>query len=429
IQDVSEPLKLDKYKIHTIEVVVDRISVKETVKKRLTDSIETALEVGQGAVTVLQPDEAKERTYSEKFSSESGFNIDEVTPRLFSFNSPYGACESCKGLGTKMEIDPELLVPDGDKPWINAIAPRTRGRSHYLMYYRAVMRELAQMYEVDPYQPFKKTAKSFMKKIFYGTGDSVWGKPFEGVIPYLERMFNNTDSDWLKDEISRFMSILPCPDCRGKRLKAEALAFKINGMNIAEVTHFSIKDAKTFFAGIQFNKAEQTISEQIIKEINRRLDFCINVGLDYLTLDRMSATLSGGEAERIRLATQVGSGLTGVIYILDEPSIGLHQKDNQRLLTTLHSLRDIGNTLIVVEHDEETIRKSDYIIDLGPGAGEYGGEIIYAGKTAGILKSKKSLTGQYLNGKRFIPVPKERHPFNHKRLLVIKGAVENNLKN
>ncbi|MCA9403351.1 MAG: excinuclease ABC subunit UvrA [Candidatus Omnitrophica bacterium] len=429
IQDVQEELKLDKYKMHTIEVVVDRIALKDSVKKRLTDSIETALEVGQGSVTVLQPDAESEKTYSEKFSSESGFNIDEVTPRLFSFNSPYGACESCNGLGTKMEIDPELLVPDGDKPWINAIAPRTRGRSHYLMYYRAVMRELAHMHDVDPYQPFKKTSRSFMKKIFYGTSDSIWGKPFEGVIPYLERMFQNTDSDWLKDEISRFMSVLPCPACNGSRMRPEALAFKINGLNIAEVNHFSIKDAKKFFAEVKLNKAEGEISEQIIKEINRRLDFCFNVGLDYLTLDRMSATLSGGEAERIRLATQVGSGLTGVIYILDEPSIGLHQKDNQRLLTTLHSLRDIGNTLIVVEHDEETIRKSDYIVDLGPGAGEYGGEIIYAGKTAGILKSKKSLTGQYLNGKRFIPVPAERRPLDPKRVLTVKGAEENNLKN
>ena len=268
-----------------------------------------------------------------------------------------------------------------------------------------------------------------MKKIFYGTGDSIWGKPFEGVIPYLERMFQNTDSDWLKDEISRFMSVLPCPACNGTRMRPEALAFRINGLNIAEVNHFSIKDAKKFFAEVKLNKAEGEISEQIIKEINRRLDFCFNVGLDYLTLDRMSATLSGGEAERIRLATQVGSGLTGVIYILDEPSIGLHQKDNQRLLTTLHSLRDIGNTLIVVEHDEETIRKSDYIVDLGPGAGEYGGEIIYAGKTAGILKSKKSLTGQYLNGKRFIPVPAERRPLDPKRVLTVKGAEENNLKN
>ena len=429
IQDVQEELKLDKYKMHTIEVVVDRIALKDSVKKRLTDSIETALEVGQGSVTVLQPEEETEKTYSEKFSSESGFNIDEVTPRLFSFNSPYGACESCNGLGTKMEIDPELLVPDSDKPWINAIAPRTRGRSHYLMYYRAVMRELAHIHNVDPYQPFKKTPKSFMKKIFYGTGDSIWGKPFEGVIPYLERMFQNTDSDWLKDEISRFMSVLPCPACNGTRMRPEALAFRINGLNIAEVNHFSIKDAKKFFAEVKLNKAEGEISEQIIKEINRRLDFCFNVGLDYLTLDRMSATLSGGEAERIRLATQVGSGLTGVIYILDEPSIGLHQKDNQRLLTTLHSLRDIGNTLIVVEHDEETIRKSDYIVDLGPGAGEYGGENIYAGKTAGILKSKKSLTGQYLNGKRFIPVPAERRPLDPKRVLTVKGAEENNLKN
>lgn len=429
IQDVTEAVLLDKYKNHTIEVVVDRISVKETIKKRLTDSVETALEVGDGSVTICFLDQNIEKTFSEKFSSESGFNIDEVTPRLFSFNSPYGACDSCSGIGTRMEIDPELLVPDNEKPWINAIAPRTRGRSHYLMYYRAVMRELAQLYEIDPYLPFKQLKNSFQKVLFYGSEDTIWDKPYEGVIPYLERMFNSTDSDWLKDEISRFMSVLPCPACHGVRLKPEALAFKINGLNIAQVNKFSIKEAKQFFTTIKLKKEQSQISEQIIKEINRRLDFCINVGLDYLTLDRMSATLSGGEAERIRLATQVGSGLTGVIYILDEPSIGLHQKDNQRLLSTLHSLRDIGNTLIVVEHDEETIRKSDYIIDLGPGAGEYGGEIIYAGKTSGILKSKKSLTGQYLSGKLTIPVPAKRRPIDPKRILSIKQASEHNLKN
>ncbi|MGE0267210.1 MAG: excinuclease ABC subunit UvrA [Candidatus Omnitrophota bacterium] len=429
VQDVNDPLQLDKYKMHTIEVVVDRISVKTSIKKRLTDSIETALEVGEGSVTVVYTDQNIEKTYSEKYSSESGFNIDEVTPRLFSFNSPYGACDGCNGLGTKMEIDPELLVPDPEKPWINAIAPRTKGRSHYLMYYRAVMRELAQLHDIDLAIPFQQLKNPFLKILFYGSNDHIWGKPYEGVIPYLERMFNNTDSDWLKDEISRFMSILPCPTCHGVRLKPEALAFKINGLNISEVTKFSIKEAKQYFTSIKLKKEHTQISEQIIKEINRRLDFCINVGLDYLTLDRMSATLSGGEAERIRLATQVGSGLTGVIYILDEPSIGLHQKDNQRLLSTLHSLRDIGNTLIVVEHDEETIRKSDFIIDLGPGAGEYGGEIIYAGKTSGILKSKKSLTGQYLSGKLSIPVPENRRPVNPKRILSIKQASENNLKN
>ncbi|MBP9854265.1 MAG: excinuclease ABC subunit UvrA [Candidatus Omnitrophica bacterium] len=429
IQEITEPVKLDKYKIHTIEVVVDRISVKEGIKKRLTDSVETALEVGEGSVTIFYPDQDTEKTFSEKFSSESGFNIDEVTPRLFSFNSPYGACPSCNGLGTRMEIDPELLVPDREKPWVNAIAPRTKGRSHYLMYYRAVMRELAQLHDVDPYTNFQELKSSFIKILFYGSGDTIWGKPYEGVIPYLERMFTTTDSDWLKDEISRFMSILPCPTCHGVRLKPEALAFKINGINIAEINKFSIKEAKQYFTSMQLKKEQVQISEQIIKEINRRLDFCINVGLDYLTLDRMSSTLSGGEAERIRLATQVGSGLTGVIYILDEPSIGLHQKDNQRLLATLHSLRDIGNTLIVVEHDEETIRKSDYIIDLGPGAGEYGGEIIYAGKTAGILKSKKSLTGQYLNGTIKISTPNKRRSVDRKRMLSIKQASENNLKN
>ncbi len=429
IQDVSEEVKLDKYKLHTIEVVVDRLKIKPGIKKRLTDSVETALEVGDRTVTVYFNEEQFEKSFSERYSSESGFNIDEVTPRLFSFNSPFGACPSCNGLGTRMEIDPELLVPDPDKPWINAIAPRNRGRSHYLMYFRAVMREMASLYDIDPYESYKKLKKSFRKIIFYGNNDTVWGKKYEGVVPYLERMFKNTDSDWLKDELSRFMSVLPCPDCHGMRLKPEALCFKVNGLNIAQINQFSIKDAKKFFKTIQLNKEDTQISQLITKEINRRLDFCINVGLDYLTLDRMSSTLSGGEAERIRLATQVGSGLTGVIYILDEPSIGLHQKDNQRLLATLHSLRDIGNTLIVVEHDEETIRKSDYIIDLGPGAGEYGGEITYAGRTSGILKSKISLTGKYLTGQLKIPVPDQRRPVNTKRQIRIKQASENNLKN
>ncbi|MCA9406047.1 MAG: excinuclease ABC subunit UvrA, partial [Candidatus Omnitrophica bacterium] len=328
-----------------------------------------------------------------------------------------------------MEIDPDLLVPDPEKAWVNAIAPYRRGRRSYLMYFRAVMREFAQMYEIDPQLPYHKLPKTFLKKALYGTNDVIWNKEYEGVVPYMERMFRETDSDWLKDEISKYMSELPCPSCNGQRLRKEALAVKINKTNIAELATFSIKETKEFFAGLQLKKDHQIIAAPILKEIQRRLDFCINVGLDYLTLNRKSSTLSGGEAERIRLATQVGSGLVGVVYILDEPSIGLHQKDNDRLLATLHALRDIGNTLIVVEHDEDTIRKSDYVIDLGPGAGEYGGEIIYAGKTNGLLKAKKSLTGQYLSGKRTIEVPKERRDIKNTEFLTITGAQENNLKN
>ena len=429
--DVNEELKLDKYKIHNIEVVVDRLTIKPGIKKRLTDSIETTLQVGHGILITDFGKEHPEEVFSEHYSCiDCGISIPEVEPRLFSFNSPFGACPDCNGLGTKMEIDPELLVPDPTRPWVNAIAPAQRGRRAYLMYYRAVLRELAKLYDVDLETPFNKLTKRFQKTMFFGSKDiTIWNKPYEGVIRYLERMFRDTDSDWLKDEISKYMSILPCPTCEGERLKKEALMFEVNKLNIAEVVKLSIKDTKKFFSNLKLNKEQTTIAHDILKEIIRRLDFCINVGLDYLTLSRKSGTLSGGEAERIRLATQVGAGLVGVTYILDEPSIGLHQRDNDRLLDTLHSLRDIGNTLIVVEHDEDTIRKSDYVIDIGPGAGVHGGEIIYAGKTAGIYKSRKSLTGQYLSGKLKIPKPEARRPIDPKRQLKIMGATENNLRN
>jgi len=432
IYHVEDPIKLDKYKVHHIEAVVDRLIIKEGIKKRLTDSIETALPIGQGILIVVQEkgDDVSEKIFSENYACvDCGINILEIEPRTFSFNSPYGACPDCNGLGTRMEIDPELLVPDAAKPWINAIAPAKRGRRGYLMYYRAVLRELAALYDLDPQQPFDTLNKGMKNIIFYGSEeDVIWNKPYEGVLRYLERMFKESDSDWLKDEISKYMSVLPCPTCQGSRLKNEALSVKISGLNIAQVTTLSIKEGRKFFTNLKLSKDKQTISEQILKEILRRLDFCINVGLEYLTLDRKSATLSGGEAERIRLATQVGSGLVGVIYILDEPSIGLHQKDNERLLSTLHSLRDLGNTLIVVEHDEETIRKADYVIDIGPGAGEYGGEIIYAGNVAGILKSKKSLTGQYLSGKVKIPLPAQRRKSSKDNQIKIIGAQANNLK-
>jgi len=432
IYNVEDTVKLEKYKIHHIEVVVDRLIIKPSIKKRLTDSIETALQTGDGVVIVTQQGKlnASEQIFSEHYACvDCGVNILEIEPRTFSFNSPYGACSDCNGLGTKMEIDPQLLVPDPSKPWVNAIAPAKRGRRGYLMYYRAVMRELSDLLDVELDQPFSSISKKYQKIIFYGSKDEIWGKPYEGAINYLERMFQTTDSDWLKDEISRYMSISPCPACHGSRLKKETLSVKIADTNIAQITSFSIKEAKRFFSNLKLSKDKKTISDQILKEICRRLDFCINVGLEYLTLDRKSSTLSGGEAERIRLATQVGSGLVGVIYILDEPSIGLHQKDNERLLSTLHALRDIGNTLIVVEHDEETIRRSDYVIDIGPGAGEHGGEIIYSGKVPGLLKSRKSSTGRYLSGHLTIPTPSKRRSIDKNRLLKIIGAAEHNLKN
>ena len=430
IYNVQDKIKLDKYKVHDIEIVIDRLSIKLSLKKRLTDSLETALNIGKGIVTIYDEGTKKEEVFSENYACiDCGINLTEIEPRIFSFNSPYGACPECNGLGTKMEIDPDFLVPDKSKTWVQAIAPWKRGRRNYLMYYRAVLRAMGELYDVSPQTSFNKLPKKFINIVFCGSDDEIWGRRFEGVLRYMERLFKGTDSDWLKDEISRYMSVQPCPACDGKRLKKESLAVKISHHNIADVTSFSIKDTKKFIYGLKLAKSKEIISAPILKEISRRLDFCINVGLEYLTLDRKSATLSGGEAERIRLATQVGSGLVGVIYILDEPSIGLHQRDNERLLNTLHSLRDLGNSLIVVEHDEATIRKADYIIDLGPGAGEYGGEVIYAGNVRGILKSRKSLTGKYLRGDLKIKTPDQRRPLDKDKILTIYGAQEHNLKN
>ncbi|MCK5214714.1 MAG: excinuclease ABC subunit UvrA [Candidatus Omnitrophica bacterium] len=430
IYNVQDKIKLDKYKVHDIEIVIDRLSIKLSLKKRLTDSLETALNIGKGIVTIYDEGTKKEEVFSENYACiDCGINLTEIEPRIFSFNSPYGACPECNGLGTKMEIDPDFLVPDKSKTWVQAIAPWKRGRRNYLMYYRAVLRAMGELYDVSPQTSFNKLPKKFINIVFCGSDDEIWGRRFEGVLRYMERLFKGTDSDWLKDDISRYMSVQPCPACDGKRLKKESLAVKISHHNIADVTSFSIKDTKKFIYGLKLAKSKEIISAPILKEISRRLDFCINVGLEYLTLDRKSATLSGGEAERIRLATQVGSGLVGVIYILDEPSIGLHQRDNERLLNTLHSLRDLGNSLIVVEHDEATIRKADYIIDLGPGAGEYGGEVIYAGNVRGILKSRKSLTGKYLRGDLKIKTPDQRRPLDKDKILTIYGAQEHNLKN
>ena len=430
IYDVNDKIKLDKYKIHHIDVVVDRLIIKPEIKKRLTDSIETALRTGEGLVIVDFGRHYPEKTFSERYSCiDCGTNLLEIEPRIFSFNSPYGACPSCNGLGTKMEIDPDLLVPDDSQPWIKAIAPWKIARRNFMMYYRAVLREIAGIYHIDQNTSLNKLSKKSKAIIFYGSEDEVWGRQFEGVVKYLERLFKETDSDWLKDEIAKFMSVLPCPECQGARLKKESLAVKIQEKNIADVSAFSIKEARGFFTHLELTKDKKIISEQILKEILRRLDFCINVGLEYLTLDRRSSTLSGGEAERIRLATQVGSGLVGVIYVLDEPSIGLHQKDNERLLATLHALRDLGNTLIVVEHDEATIRNSDFVVDLGPGAGEYGGKVVYAGDVSGLLKSQESLTGKFLSGQMSISMPLTRRALAKRNHLKICGAREHNLKN
>jgi excinuclease ABC subunit A len=430
IHDTQEKITLDKYKVHHIEAVVDRLTVRPDVRKRLFDSVETALKTGQGMVIVDFNGARPDAVFSERYAcSACGTSLSEIEPRIFSFNSPYGACEECNGLGTKMEIDPESIVPDPDKPWTAAVAPWKKGRRGYMMYYRAVLREIANIHDVDPRLPFRGLDKKFKHLVFYGSDDVVWGRRFEGVVKYLERLFQKTDSDWLKDEISGFMSVLPCPACQGKRLKPASLAVKIADKSIADVTGLSIKEAKAFFHQLSLPRDKTIISAEVLKEINRRLDFCINVGLEYLTLERRSATLSGGEAQRIHLATQVGSGLVGVIYVLDEPSIGLHQKDNDRLLSTLHALRDLGNTLIVVEHDEETIRRADYVVDLGPGAGEQGGRIIYAGDVQGIIRCHESLTGQYLSGAFKVRAPEHRRDITGVPCLKILGAREHNLKN
>jgi excinuclease ABC subunit A len=436
IYEVREEIKLHRYKIHNIEVVVDRLVIKPGVKSRLADSLETALKVGKGRVIVSFPktQNRKPKTdliFSEQYACvECGISYSEVEPRLFSFNSPYGACPSCNGLGTRLEFDPDLVIPDKRKS-INqgAIEPWKRGGRGYILYYRSLVREFAAQAGIDLDTPFNRLKSAQKKSILYGAPDIyVWDKPFEGVIPHLERLFRQTKSDYLKEEISRFMSALPCHDCGGMRLRKEARAVTLNNKNIYEVTQMSIKEVKAFFEDLELTPQQRLIAGQILKEIISRLNFCINVGLDYLTLDRRSSTLAGGEAQRIRLATQVGSGLVGVLYILDEPSIGLHQRDNRRLLNTLKALRDLGNTLIIIEHDESTIRSADFIVDLGPGAGRHGGRVVFSGGLDNLLKAPDSLTAKYLRQELSIKPPLERRPFLKNNYLEVRGARQHNLK-
>ncbi|MGB2705542.1 MAG: excinuclease ABC subunit UvrA, partial [Candidatus Omnitrophota bacterium] len=430
----NEDIKLHKNKKHTIEVVIDRLVIANGVKKRLTDSIETALAMGNGVVIVNQfrsgtrSGPGTEILFSEKNACVTcGLSFEELVPRAFSFNSPYGACGLCGGLGNKIEIDPELVIPDKSRPLLEAIAPWRRGGKGLILYFRRYLRALARNYGFDVFTPFNRLPKETRKIVLFG--DEERGGDFEGVIPNLERRFRETESEFIKTEINKYMSVLPCPSCRGKRLRPEALAVTIGGKNIMEVTELSVKEAKKFFGGLKLTPTEKLISHQALKEIVSRLTFMKNVGLEYLTLDRRSGTLSGGEAQRIRLATQIGAGLVGVLYILDEPSIGLHQRDNSKLLDTLMALRDLGNTLIVVEHDEATMRKSDYLIDLGPGAGEHGGEVVACGTFEDILKEKRSITGKYLRGELKISVPEKRRSYKHKKALEVIGAAEHNLKN
>ncbi len=437
---------LEKYKKHNIELVIDRLTVREEVRKRLADSVELALKEGQGrCLVVLSGGKGKvkgeERVFSTSFACpECGFSFEEISPRLFSFNSPYGACPECHGLGTRMEIDPERLVVDPNLSILDgAIAPwgMVRERSDWFL---SKLETLSRKYHFKLSTPWKELPLIAKRVILYGTEEELkfkyeddeweysWEDRYEGLIPYLTRVHKESESESRREWVERFMSVLPCPKCRGARLKPEALAVQIQGLNIAEVTRFSIKDAGRFFSELKLAPKEEAIAREVIKEIRRRLGFLQAVGLDYLTLDRRTETLGGGEAQRVRLATQIGSGLVGVIYILDEPSIGLHQRDNRKLLQTLKGLRDLGNTVIVVEHDEETILEADWVIDLGPGAGASGGWVVAQGTPEEIKSCPNSLTGAYLAKKKKIELPlTRRRPCLGE--IIIEGCRENNLKN
>jgi len=429
--ELPAKIKLAKYKLHNIEVVVDRLHIKPDVLKRLTDSIETALKVGKGSVIITKAGIPQDMVFSEQYAcANCGISYAEINPRNFSFNSPYGACPECNGLGNKLEFDPDLIIPDRNKS-INggALEPWKRGGRGYILYYRWLIRELSQRLGFSLDEPFKKLPKLTQKAILYGTDEVIGNKPFEGVIPHLERLFHQTDSDYLKEEISKFMSSLSCPVCKGARLKPESLSVRINHKNIWEITRMSIKEAINFFNALELTQKDKLVSYQALKEITQKLKFCVDVGLDYLTLDRKSSTLSGGEAQRIRLATQVGSGLVGVLYVLDEPSIGLHQRDNEKLLDTLKALRDLGNTLVVVEHDQSTILSADHIVDLGPGAGRHGGKVIFSGNKDELIKCKDSLTAKYIRKELSIKPPVNRRTWRDRKYIEIKGASEHNLKN
>lgn len=442
IIDSDSDIELDKKKKHTIEAVVDRLIVKTKSKRRLADSVETALKIAQG--TVLINIKNKDLLYSEQsVCLNCNISYDEPSPRMFSFNSPFGACQTCDGLGQKMKIDPSLVMPDPSlsiaggviKPW---------GGVDMSNWYRYMLKGVAKHYDFKFSKPFNKLSKKIQDVILYGSGresivfeyehasgkgkaSGIYESSFEGVIPHLERRYKQTQSGGVRNWIESYMSINECPSCQGSRLRPEALSVIIDRETIDTVTSMSIKNALTFFKNIKLSKRQQTIAKQILKEVKERLGFLCDVGLDYLTLDRGASTLSGGEAQRIRLATQIGSRLVGVLYILDEPSIGLHQRDNQKLLNTLIELRDIGNTVLVVEHDRETIENADHIIDLGPRAGIHGGHIVAQGKLKDIIKEKKSLTGQYLSNKKEIETPKERRQPNG-NFIKLSGATGNNLK-
>lgn len=446
--EIESAPALDKKLKHTIEVVVDRIVIKAEIKARLADSLETCLRLADGLAVAELPaqsgptKEEKRIVFSEKFACPvSGFSIDEIEPRLFSFNNPHGACPTCSGLGEKAYFDPALIVPNHRLSLQDgAIHPWSRSDAAY---YQQTLQALARHYGISLTTQWQDLSANNQNIILFGSGEEAIAfvyddgrrryevkKPFEGVVNSIARRWKETESNWMREELERYRSAQPCEACYGVRLRPEALAVKVAGKNIGQITALSVKSALAWFEGVStsLKKQQQEIAKSILKELVERLQFLNNVGLDYLSLDRKSGTLSGGESQRIRLASQIGSGLTSVLYVLDEPSIGLHQRDNARLITTLKRLRDLGNTVIVVEHDQETIESSDYIVDMGPGAGEHGGQVVAAGPLKNILLSKTSITGQYLSGKRSIPIPSARRIGHRNRALVIKGASANNLK-
>ncbi|HET9209164.1 MAG TPA: excinuclease ABC subunit UvrA, partial [Thermoanaerobaculia bacterium] len=417
----GEPPNLDKQKKHSIDIVIDRIVVKPGIEKRLADSIETALKVAGGLV-VLAPEGAAEETLSQNYScSECGTSLTEITPRLFSFNSPYGACPTCSGLGTLMGVDPEKIVPDPERSILaGAVAPWPEGSKSWRL---KMVETLSKAMGFSLSTPWKKLPAEARRVILHGSGDQElsfnltgkkssysWTGKFEGVIPMLDRRYKETDSPTIRAEIEKYMSVHPCPTCEGRRLRPEALSVKVHGRAIDELSRLAVSDLRAWMGTLPLDKRERAIAEKVVTEIQDRLSFLDDVGVGYLTLDRSSATLSGGESQRIRLATQIGSKLMGVLYVLDEPSIGLHQKDNARLLATLQGMRDLGNSVLVVEHDEETILEADHLIDLGPGAGKHGGEVIAEGTVAQVKTVEASITAQYLTGKKQIARRSARRP-------------------
>ncbi|MGN0093633.1 MAG: excinuclease ABC subunit UvrA [Methanobrevibacter sp.] len=446
IRDLEEDINLRKNYKHTIDIVVDRLKIRNTVdfKRRLTDSLETATKFGEGTVRILfetGDGEDYEKLYSEDFACvDCGLSFEELTPRMFSFNSPQGACPECKGIGSKLEIDPDLVVPDKSLS-INegAIAP-WKNSNKKDNYYNQMLQAVADFYGFSLDTPFEDLDKKYQNIILFGSKEKIpfsfrrrnrsymVNRPYEGVVIRLQRLYFETKSNWNRKHISKFMSDRKCYVCNGRRLRPEILAVTVGGKNIAEVCEMSIKNSYEFFKDLKLNKREKYIANEVLKEIKQRLKFLVDVGLDYISMARSSGTLSGGEAQRIRLATQIGSGLVGVLYILDEPSIGLHQRDNRKLINTLEHLCNIGNTLVVVEHDEETILSADYVVDIGPGAGEHGGRVIAEGTPADIIASDESITGRYLSRKETIPIPSKRREGNGD-FITIKGARENNLKN